>query len=42
MDFQMLIMSVKELGGIIEVQSEKENTIFTVYLPKEQRGEEKC
>ncbi|MFP3511927.1 sensor histidine kinase [Peribacillus sp. SIMBA_075] len=27
---------VKELGGIIEVQSEGENTIFTVYLPKEQ------
>ncbi|MFJ8268032.1 ATP-binding protein [Peribacillus asahii] len=26
--------AVKELGGIIEVQSEKENTIFTVYLPK--------
>jgi CitB family two-component system sensor histidine kinase CitS len=27
---------VKELGGIIEVQSEDGNTIFTVYLPKEQ------
>ncbi|MGE7758696.1 ATP-binding protein [Peribacillus sp. NPDC097895] len=29
---------VKELGGIIEVQSEAGNTIFTVYLPKEPRG----
>ncbi|MFF2457845.1 ATP-binding protein [Peribacillus simplex] len=27
---------VKELGGIIEVHSEDGNTIFTVYLPKEQ------
>ncbi|MFE5426504.1 ATP-binding protein [Peribacillus simplex] len=27
---------VKELGGIIEVYSEDGNTIFTVYLPKEQ------
>ncbi|MCT4478958.1 ATP-binding protein [Peribacillus sp. NPDC101481] len=33
---------VKELGGIIEVQSEDGNTIFTVYLPKEQRGGKGC
>lgn len=33
---------VKELGGIIEVQSEGGNTIFTVYLPKEQRGGKEC
>jgi CitB family two-component system sensor histidine kinase CitS len=33
---------VKELGGIIEVQSEDGNTIFTVYLPKEQRGGKEC
>jgi two-component system, CitB family, sensor histidine kinase CitS len=32
--------AVKELGGIIEVQNGKENTVFTVYLPKEQLGEE--
>lgn len=32
--------AVKELGGIIEVQSEAEKTIFTVYLPKEQSGGE--
>ncbi|MGE7602343.1 ATP-binding protein [Peribacillus sp. NPDC097675] len=31
---------VKELGGIIEFQNEEENTVFTVYLPKVQRGEE--
>ena len=30
---------VKELGGIIELQNE-ENTVFTVYLPKEQIGGE--
>ncbi|CAH0194240.1 sensor histidine kinase [Peribacillus sp. Bi134] len=33
---------VKELGGIIEVHSEDGNTIFTVYLPKEQRGGKGC
>ncbi|MGW6300982.1 ATP-binding protein [Peribacillus butanolivorans] len=33
---------VKELGGIIEVQSEEENTVFTVYLPKEQTGGKEC
>lgn len=33
---------VKELGGIIEVQSGDGNTIFTVYLPKEQRGGKEC
>lgn len=32
--------AVKELGGIIEVQSGHENTVFTVYLPKEQFGGE--
>ncbi|WP_028390266.1 ATP-binding protein [Bacillus cihuensis] len=32
--------AVKELGGIIEVHSEAENTVFTVYLPKEKRGGE--
>ena len=29
---------VKELGGIIEVHNGKENTVFTVYLPKEQKS----
>lgn len=32
--------AVKELGGIIEVQNEKENTVFTVYLPKKRLGGE--
>ncbi|MGG3448691.1 ATP-binding protein [Domibacillus aminovorans] len=32
--------AVKELGGIIEVHSGAENTVFTVYLPKRQRGRE--
>lgn len=32
--------AVKELGGIIEVQSAQENTLFTVYLPKKQLGGE--
>lgn len=31
--------AVKELGGIIEVQNGKENTVFTVYLPKTVKGE---
>lgn len=30
--------AVKELGGIIEVQNGKENTVFTVYLPKKPLG----
>ncbi|KGR75165.1 ATP-binding protein [Ureibacillus sinduriensis] len=30
--------AVKELGGIIEVQNGKENTLFTVYLPKKPLG----
>ncbi|MCK1992034.1 sensor histidine kinase [Peribacillus muralis] len=33
---------VKELEGIIEVQSEDGNTIFTVYLPKQRKGGETC
>ncbi|HWI47167.1 MAG TPA: sensor histidine kinase [Rummeliibacillus sp.] len=32
--------AVKELGGIIEVQNGKENTVFTVYLPKDLLGVE--
>jgi len=32
--------AVKELGGIIEVQNGKENTVFTVYLPKKPLGGE--
>ncbi|MCP3738239.1 ATP-binding protein [Rossellomorea sp. BNER] len=32
--------AVKELGGIIEVQSVTENTVFTVYLPKYRKEEE--
>ncbi|WP_198508497.1 ATP-binding protein [Bacillus xiapuensis] len=31
--------AVKELGGIVEVHSEKGNTTFTVFLPKRQGGE---
>ncbi|MBD8027137.1 sensor histidine kinase [Ureibacillus sp. Re31] len=33
--------AVKELGGIIEVQNGNENTVFTVYLPKQLLGGEK-
>ncbi len=32
--------AVKEIGGIIEVQNGKENTVFTVYLPKKLQGGE--
>ena len=32
--------AVNELGGIIEVQNGKENTVFTVYLPKKPLGGE--
>ncbi|MCM3390164.1 sensor histidine kinase [Ureibacillus chungkukjangi] len=32
--------TVNELGGIIEVQNGKENTVFTVYLPKKPLGGE--
>lgn len=32
--------AVQELGGIIEVQNGKENTVFTVYLPKKPLGGE--